>query len=89
MYSQCIDIMKVKIQKWGNSLAVRIPKSFAVQTDIEKDSLVDISVLEGSIIVKPEKKKTRFTLEELLQGVTEENLHGEIDFGKPVGKEML
>ncbi len=81
--------MKVKIQKWGNSLAVRIPKSFAVQTDIGQDSVVDLSVLEGSIIVKPEKKKTRFTLEELLQGVTEENLHGEIDFGKPVGKEML
>jgi len=81
--------MKVKIQKWGNSLAVRIPKSFAVQTEIEQDSIVDLLVLEGNIIVKPEKKKTRFTLEELLQGVNEENLHGEIDFGRPVGKENL
>jgi antitoxin MazE len=81
--------MKVKIQKWGNSLAVRIPKSFAVQTEIEQDSIVDLSVLEGNIIVKPEKRKPKYTLEELLEGVTEENLHGEIDFGKPVGKEML
>ena len=81
--------MKVKIQKWGNSLAVRIPKSFAVQTEIEQDSLVDLSVLEGNIIVKPEKRKPKYTLEELLEGVTEENLHGEIDFGKPVGKEMI
>jgi antitoxin MazE len=81
--------MKVKIQKWGNSLAVRIPKSFAVQTEIEQDSFVDLSVLEGNIIVKPEKKKPRFTLEELLQGVKEENMHGEIDFGKPVGKEIF
>ena len=80
--------MKVKIQKWGNSLAVRIPKSFAVQTEIEQDSVVDLSVLEGSIIVKPEKRKPKFTLEELLQNVTEENLHGEIDFGAPVGKEV-
>jgi len=81
--------MKVKIQKWGNSLAVRIPKSFAVQTEIEQNSFVDLSVLEGNIIVKPEKRKPKYTLEELLEGVTEENLHGEIDFGKPVGKEML
>ena len=81
--------MKVKIQKWGKSLAVRIPKSFAVQTEIEQDSIVDLSVLEGNIIVKPEKRKPKYTLEELLEGVTEENLHGEIDFGKSVGKEML
>lgn len=81
--------MKVKIQKWGNSLAVRIPKSFAVQTEIEQDSFVDLSILEGNIVVKPEKRKPRFTLEELLEAVTEENLHGEIEFGKPVGKEML
>lgn len=81
--------MKVKIQKWGNSLAVRIPKSFAVQTEIEQDTIVDLSVFEGNIVVKPEKKKKRFTLEQLLADVTEENLHGEIDFGKPVGKELL
>ncbi|MGI8469141.1 MAG: AbrB/MazE/SpoVT family DNA-binding domain-containing protein [Pyrinomonadaceae bacterium] len=81
--------MKVKIQKWGNSLAVRIPKSYAVQTEIEQDSVVDLSVLEGNIIVKPEKRKPRFTLEELLQSVTPENLHGEIDFGAPVGREVF
>lgn len=80
--------MKVKIQKWGNSLAVRIPKSFAVETDIEQNTVVDISVLEGSIVVKPEKRKAGLKLEELLQDVTEENLHSEIDFGKPVGKEV-
>ena len=81
--------MKVKVQKWGNGLAVRIPKTFAIQTEIEQDSLVDLSVLEGSIIVKPEKQKPRYTLEKLLEGITEENLHGEIDFGEPVGKEMI
>jgi antitoxin MazE len=80
--------MKVKIQKWGNSLAVRIPKSYAIQTEIEQNTVVDLSVLEGNIIVKPEKRKPKYTLEELLQNVTEENLHGELDFGKPVGKEV-
>lgn len=80
--------MKVKIQKWGNSLAVRIPKSFALQTEIEQDSVVDLSILEGSIIVKPESRKPKYTLDELLEGVTEANLHGELEFGS-VGKEML
>lgn len=81
--------MKAKIQKWGNSLAVRIPKSFAVQTDIKQDSIIDLSVIDGKIVVEPEKRKRKFTLEELLQNVGEENLHGEINFGKPVGKEIL
>lgn len=81
--------MKVKIQKWGNSLAVRIPKSFAVQTEIEQDTTVDLSILEGNIIVKPEKRKPKLTLEELLQKVNSENLHGEIDTGAPMGKEVF
>ncbi len=80
--------MKVKIQKWGNSLAVRIPKSFAVQTDIEQNAIVDISVHQGKIIMMPERKP-EYTLDELLQGVNKKNLHGEADFGDPVGKEML
>ena len=75
--------MKVKIQKWGNSLAVRIPKSFAVQTEIEQDTIVDLSILEGNIIVKPEKRKPKFNLEELLQKVSKDNLHGEVDAGEP------
>ena len=81
--------MKVKIQKWGNSLAVRIPKSFAVQTEIEQDTIVDLSILEGSIIVKPEKRKPKLTLDELLQKVSAENLHGEVDTGEAVGKEVF
>jgi antitoxin MazE len=89
LYSQCRNIMKVKIQKWGNSLAVRIPKSFAVQTEIEQDSTVDLSILEGNIIVKPEKRKPKLSLEELLRGVSAENLHGEVDSGEPVGKEVF
>ncbi|MEJ7700607.1 MAG: AbrB/MazE/SpoVT family DNA-binding domain-containing protein [Pyrinomonadaceae bacterium] len=81
--------MKAKIQKWGNSLAVRIPKSFAVQTKIEQDTTVDLTLIGGKIIVEPEKKKPRFTLEELLSEISEENIHSETDWGEPVGKEIL
>ena len=81
--------MKAKIQKWGNSLAVRIPKSFAVQTKIEQDTTVDLNIIDGKIVVEPEKKKPRFTLEELLSEISEENVHSETDWGAPVGKEIL
>lgn len=81
--------MKAKIQKWGNSLAVRIPKSFAVQTKIEQDMTVDLTIIDGKIIVEPEKKKPRFTLEELLSEISEENIHSETNWGELVGKEIL
>ncbi len=81
--------MKAKIQKWGNSLAVRIPKSFAIQTKIEQDSTVDLTVIGDKIIVEPEKKKPRFTLDELLSEISEENIHSETDWGEPVGREIL
>ncbi|MEJ7862435.1 MAG: AbrB/MazE/SpoVT family DNA-binding domain-containing protein [Pyrinomonadaceae bacterium] len=81
--------MKAKIQKWGNSLAVRIPKSFAIQTKIEQDSTVDLTIIGDKIIVEPEKKKPRFTLDELLSEISEENIHSETDWGEPVGREIL
>ncbi|MGI8542372.1 MAG: AbrB/MazE/SpoVT family DNA-binding domain-containing protein [Aridibacter sp.] len=79
--------MKVQVQKWGNSLALRIPKSFAVETDISNGSTVEITIENGQINLRPVQKEE--TLEELLEGITEENLHMEIDFGRAEGKELL
>ncbi len=78
--------MKVQIQKWGNSLALRIPKSFALETKIEQGSTVEVALEKGQITVKPVKDE--ITLESLLADITEENLHTEIDFGKPEGREV-
>jgi antitoxin MazE len=80
--------MKVQIQKWGNSLALRIPKSFAVESKIQQGSTVEVSLESGKIIVFP-VIEPEFSLDELLAQVTPENLHGEIDAGEPVGKEAL
>ncbi|MBW1981421.1 MAG: AbrB/MazE/SpoVT family DNA-binding domain-containing protein [Deltaproteobacteria bacterium] len=79
--------MKVRIQKWGNSLALRIPKAFAAETNLKQNSLVEISLVEGKIVVS-RASETAYSLEDLLVGVTEENRHSEIDFGPPVGKEI-
>lgn len=78
--------MKVQIQKWGNSLALRIPKSFAVESNIEQGSTVEVSLEGGKIIVFPVVEQD-FSLDQLLAEVTPDNLHGEIDTGASVGKE--
>ena len=79
--------MRTQIQKWGNSLALRIPKSFATESHIEAGSVVDLSITEGKLIVIPVSEPT-YKLDELLAGVTKENLHVEVDTGIPIGKEV-
>lgn len=80
--------MKVQVQKWGNSLALRIPKSFALETNIENGSTVDVAVQKGALVIKPVIEE-KLTLDEMLAGITKENLHAEIDFGKAEGEEKL
>lgn len=79
--------MRVQVQKWGNSLAIRIPKSFAKETKIDQGSIVDLSTVEGQLVAKP-IREYEYSLEELLAGVTEENLHREFDTGSAVGQEI-
>ena len=79
--------MQTKIQKWGNSLALRIPKSFALNVNIKQNELVDLSIDKGKIIITPISQK-ECSLEELLEGVSENNLHSEFDTGAPAGKEI-
>jgi antitoxin MazE len=79
--------MRVQVQKWGNSLAIRIPKSFAKETKIEQGSVVDLSTVKGQLVAKP-IKEPEYSLEELLAGVTEKNLHAEFDTGDAVGQEI-
>ena len=78
--------MRVQVQKWGNSLALRIPRAFAVESQIDQGSEVELSLVKGQLIVTRIKKPT-YSLEGLLEGVTEENLHGEIDTGPSIGQE--
>jgi len=80
--------MEAKIQKWGNSFAVRIPKAFAKQTGIENGSDVRISIQDGNIILMPIKDHLTL-LNDLLDRIDSSNIHDEIDFGMPVGKELL
>jgi antitoxin MazE len=78
--------MVTKIQKWGNSLGLRIPKSFAKEAAIEEGSPVDLSLEGDRLVIKP-VRAARYRLSELLALVTEENKHEEILTGDVVGKE--
>jgi len=78
--------MKTRVQKWGNSLALRIPKSFAAEVGLDPNSPVEMSLRNGKLIVVP-SEKPRFTLRQLLAQVSEENFHHEVDTGPAVGGE--
>jgi antitoxin MazE len=79
--------METKVQRWGNSLAVRIPKTFADEIGVRESSPIDISLAEGKLVLSP-SRRTTFTLEGLLAGVTDENLHDEVETGPAVGDEV-
>ena len=79
--------MQATVQKWGNSLALRLPKPFTSQINIGEHSLVEIILEENQIIIKP-IRAPEVNLDELLAAITPENLHTEISTGKVVGKEV-
>jgi antitoxin MazE len=79
--------MLTKVQKWGNSLALRIPKAFAVDAQLVNDSFVEISIVEGQIIITPVAAPS-WTLDDLLAGINKNNLHHEVDTGPATGNEV-
>jgi antitoxin MazE len=81
-------LMRARVQKWGNSLAVRIPKPLALETALDQDTVVDVSVEDGRLVISP-VEEPEYTLEGLLSQVTDENIHPAVDWGPSVGKEVL
>jgi antitoxin MazE len=79
--------VQTKIQKWGNSLGLRIPRSFAAEAQVEEGAIVDLSVDNGQLLVRPLRVR-RYSLNALLRNVSRRNLHGEVSTGKAVGREL-
>jgi antitoxin MazE len=78
--------MFTKVQKWGNSLALRLPRAFVQETRLSRGAVVNMTVDEGKIVVEPGVKK-KYSLEKLISGITRTNIHDEIKTGGAVGKE--
>jgi len=79
--------MQTKVQKWGNSMAVRIPKAFVKETRVAYGTTVDLSVVNGTIVIAPQKAP-EYQLDDLLRGVNKHNLHAEARSGDAVGREV-
>ena len=79
--------MKIKVQKWGNSLGLRIPKVIAEEIGLKENTPVELSLKKKKIVISP--IKSEITLKKLLSQVTEENLHREVDTGLPKGWEIF
>ena len=80
--------MTTQIGKWGNSLAVRIPGAHAKELGLKNGMEVDISLVEGKIVLRAPRGRRRYSLDELVAAITPENIHGETDWGEAVGREV-
>jgi len=78
--------MESQVRKWGNSLALRIPKALAVEAGIVDGSRVEVALEDGSLSVRVVRTEG-YSLDRLLAGVTPQNRHGEVDTGPSVGRE--
>ena len=78
--------MNTTVQKWGNSLALRIPLSVARDIRLRQGSVVDMMLVAGKIVVKPRRQR-RYALAQLLRGLTKRNRHAALDWGGRVGQE--
>ena len=78
--------MKTTLTKWGNSLAIRIPKLMAEEIDLVEGRSVELRVAKGSILIKPATAR-KHTLDELVSEITKRNVHRETFPGEPLGRE--
>jgi len=80
--------MKSTAHKWGNSLAIRVPKQVAEEAGLREKDPVEIEVRKGTLVVRPHRRRV-YRLKDLLNRIAPRNLHDEVDFGGPVGREPL
>ncbi|MEG4045576.1 AbrB/MazE/SpoVT family DNA-binding domain-containing protein [Microcoleus sp. Pol17_C1] len=79
--------MVATIAKWGNSLAIRIPQNLAKEINLAEGSEVKLVLIDGKLTIEPITRR-RYSLEELIEAMTPENVHTEIDTGVAIGNEV-
>ncbi len=77
--------MKTQIGKWGNSFAVRIPGTYVKELELAEGMEIEVIRVDDGLLLSPRKRA--YTLDELLQQITPENIHGETDWGPAIGRE--
>jgi antitoxin MazE len=86
--TRSLTAMRAQLKKWGNSLALRVPTGLLAELNLSENSTVDLRVEDGKLIIAPmQKRKWKYSIEDLLAGVSEQNIHSETDWGSAVGEE--
>ena len=76
--------MQIEVKKWGNSLALRIPKDLAVSLDIQEGQALELELIDSGLLIKTKRKRSNLSLEDMLKGL---GTMEELDWGKAVGDE--
>ncbi|MGV8125255.1 MAG: AbrB/MazE/SpoVT family DNA-binding domain-containing protein [Candidatus Xenobiia bacterium LiM19] len=79
--------MRLKVRKWGNSLAIRIPKDIASLSSIHLNTCIEVEVGDKYLVLKPVEEHQP-ALSDLIEKITHLNLHSEISSGEPQGNEI-
>jgi len=74
-----------QVGKWGNSLGLRLPKSVALEAQVDEGDTVDVSVKDGAIVIRP--SRPTYSLDQLVAKITTRNRHNERDWGATLGHE--
>ena len=80
--------MRAKIEKWGISVAIRIPRSLARQLALHVGKTVEVSVTSGRVVIAPAEEEVAYDLDRLIAGITSDNVHAETATGEAVGNEI-
>ena len=87
MYIHCRSRMTTQLSKWGHSLALRVPKAAVSSAGLKEGDKLSVTVdQDGALVIRAMRPK--YDLEQLVAGITKKNRHAEVDWGKPVGKEV-
>ena len=79
--------MKSAVQRWGNSLALRIPRAYAAETRMAEGSTVELTLRSGALVVRPIFRK-RHALADLVKRIRPANRHDFVPTGNAVGREV-
>ncbi len=81
--------MATTIQKWGNSLGIRVPKSVAEQVDLRRGTQVEFDTAGGVLTIRPSRRRRQYTLASLLAKAKGPSPHRKLAIDAPMGRELL
>lgn len=77
--------MRIQVGRWGKSLAIRLPQALATRAGIDEGTVLNAELHNNEVVLRLDTP--RRSLDQLLEGISKENLHAETDWGGARGAE--